>query len=151
MTPEAGATLDAWEVLGLGALLLIAVLTAYAAVIKWNYDVAHRLHNRLLGIEGDDTDGGFIQETEDRLERMESKVEAHARTTHVQLYHVDQKVNLILEHVDDAEARREVPDDVPPPSSRDFLRGGSGDRHPSPDGGEPVPEQEDGEDGESPS
>jgi len=124
-----------WEALALSVTVLIAVLGAYGALIKWNYDVARALKLRLLGKDGDDTYDGFLSETEQRFDQLENKVDTHAEQTHEQLYSVDKKINLLIHSVDD-ELDTSGVDDVPPPSGRGFLRGTD---H-FPDGGRPEPE-----------
>lgn len=80
--------------------VLVAVLGAFGAFIKWNYDVSRTLHQRLMGTDGDDTSPGFINETEARFDSLESQVQEHSRVTHEQLYQLDRKINRLIEASD---------------------------------------------------
>jgi len=135
---------EAWQVVALLGSIALVVLGAYGTLIVQNRNVVRTLRQRLFGAEGDDTDHGFVQETEQRLDAMEASQEQHARQTHTQLYKLDQKVDVVLEVVteeyEDVRLPRTVEnvEDVPPPPG-DFYRGGgspnSHDR--APDGGVP--------------
>jgi len=136
-----------WQVLAVAVTVLIAVLTLYGTLIKRNYDITSLLKQRLLGADEDETDDGFIHETEQRFDQLEGKMERHSRQTHRQLYAVDRKVNILVSAIADSEVNGELPteslDDVPPPEGRDFLRGGGAgdsdlDPDAAPDGGEPI-------------
>lgn len=140
MLQAQAASLQPWEIIGISAAVLTAILTVYGGLIKANYDRTHTLYDRLLGTAGDETHEGFIKETEERFNSLEEKVESHAEETHTQLYHVDRKLNLLLEESSDFDDVDYDPHRVPPPESRDFLRGGTssgaGDHTPpQPDGG----------------
>jgi hypothetical protein len=130
-----------WQIVAIAVTVLLAVLSFYGAVIKRNYDAVSTLKQRLLGTDGDDTDEGFIEETQRRFDEIEGKMDRHSRQTHRQLYAVDKKVNLLVDAISesnvDGTLEKESLDDVPDPDGRDFLRGGSSDS-PSPDGGRPL-------------
>jgi len=109
-----------------------------------NRNLARTVRQRLFGARGDETDDGFVQETEQRLDAMEESQAQHAQQTHTQLYKLDQKMNVVLEIVTDEHEEVRLPrgvddvEDVPPPPG-DFYRGGG-----SPNGVERAPGGDDG-------
>lgn len=134
-------TVEAWHVVALLGSIALVVLGAYGTLILQNRTSQKSMRQRLFGAEGDDTDDGFVQETEQRLDSMDERMEQHARQTHTQLYALDQKMDVVLGVVADEHEDIRVPrsvqdvEDVPPPPG-DFYRGGgspNAHQHP-PDG-----------------
>ena len=104
-----------WEILALLVMLALAVLGVYGGLIKRNYDGVNRLKQRLFGSDDDDTEDGFLVETNDRIDSLEQSVQSHAEHTHRQLYALDQKVTLVVDavieiHDDDLDADEFFPD-----------------------------------------
>jgi len=136
--------IEAWQVVALLGSIALVVLGAYGTLIVQNRNSTRSIRQRLFGAEGDDTDDGFVQETEQRLNEMDSDMAQHARQTHTQLYKLDQKMDVVLDVVTDEHEDIRLPssvddvEDVPPPPG-DFYRGGgspnSHDRAPRSDGG----------------
>lgn len=130
--PSQVAQVETWQVLALAATVLIAVLTAYGTLILSNRAHVNTLWQRLLGADSDETDEGFIPNTNERITELESQVETHAETTHQQLYKLDRKLDTVVDLVAD-EHDVDVPNEyedsqVPPPPQNDFYRdGGSPD------------------------
>jgi hypothetical protein len=122
---------EIWQLIGSVSGVVLVVLTAYGTLILKNRIRVNKLHQRLLGAEGDEFDEGFVQETRHRLNEMEEVQNQHARQTHTQLYKLDQKMNLVLDVVVDEHEEVRLPrdvegmEDVPPPP-RDFYRGDGG-------------------------
>jgi len=147
MTQGGAPVIEAWQVVALLGSIALVVLGAYGTLIVQNRNTTRTLRQRLFGAEGDDTDDGFVQETEQRLNEMEDSQAQHARQTHTQLYKLDQKMDVVLEIVTDEHEQIRVPrtvqdvEDVPPPPGN-FYRGGgspnSHDRGPSGDDGPPA-------------
>jgi len=139
--------IEAWQVVALLGSIALVVLGAYGTLIIQNRNVVRTLRQRLFGADGDETDHGFVQETEQRLDAMETSQKQHAQQTHTQLYKLDQKVEVVLDVVTEEHEEIRVPrtvqdvEDVPPPPG-DFYRGGgspnSHDRGPSADDGPPA-------------
>ena len=143
MLASSSAGVQAFEVIGVSVAVLVAVLAVYGAFIKLNYDRVSKLYDRLFGNDDDETQAGFIEDSEKRYGDLEAKVENHAAETHQQLYHVDRKLDILLERSDIDTDRDGLPR-VPPPESRDFLRGG---RPPTDDAGDNLPPARTGNDG----
>lgn len=142
MLASASAGFQAFEIIGVAVVLLISVLAVYGALIRLNYDRVTKLYGRLFGNDDDETQAGFIQDSERRYGELEEKVENHAAETHQQLYLVDRKIDILLERSDIDTDRDGLPR-VPPPESRDFMRGG-GPR--TDDAGDNLPPNRTGDD-----
>lgn len=115
---------ETWQVVAAGIPVFLAAASLLGKVVWDNRKTVRQLHQRLLGHPGDDTDDGFIHETEDRLDTMDAKIEAHAETTHAQLRHIDHKVDSLVDVVvtnhEDAD-----PSDFDREERDTFFRGGS--------------------------
>ena len=127
--------IEAWQVVALLGSIALVVLGAYGTLILQNRTSVKSMRQRLFGAEGDDTDDGFVQETEGRLDKLAEKQEQHARQTHTQLYKLDRKVGVVLDVVSEEHEDLRIPgtvedvEDVPPPPG-DFYRGsGSPNAH----------------------
>ena len=126
---SAQPVVEIWQLVGSVSGVVVVVLAAYGALILKNRIRVNRIHQRLLGAEGDVSDTGFIRETRRRLDGLERIQQQHARQTHTQLYKLDRKMDVVLDAVADGDGV-DVPrvvedmDDVPPPPS-DFYHGGS--------------------------
>jgi len=142
--------IEAWQVVALLGSIALVVLGACGTLIVQNRNTARTLRQRLFGAAGDETDSGFMQETEQRLDEIESSQHQHARQTHTQLYKLDQKMDVVLEVMAEENEDIQLPHtvrgvkDVPPPPG-DFYRGGDSpnnhDREPKAD--DDPPESED--------
>jgi len=139
--------IEAWQAVALLGSIALVVLGAYGTLIVQNRNTTRTLRQRLFGAEGDDTDDGFVQTTEQRLDEMEESQAQHARQTHTQLYKLDQKMDVVLEIVTDEHEDVRLPrtvenvENVPPPPGNFYRGGGSPnghDRGPSADDGPPA-------------
>ncbi|AGM11830.1 hypothetical protein M201_gp61 [Haloarcula californiae tailed virus 2] len=133
-------TIQAWHVVALLGSIALVVLGAYGTLIVQNRNSTRSMRQRMFGAEGDDTDDGFVQNTEDRLDGIEKDMEQHARQTHTQLYKLDQKMDVVLDVVSDEHEDIRVPrsvedvEDVPPPPGDFYRGGGSPNAHHQPPG-----------------
>lgn len=134
--------IQAWHVVALLGSIALVVLGAYGTLIIQNRNTTRTLRQRLFGASEDDTDEGFVQETEARLNNLADRQDQHARQTHVQLYKLDRKMNVVLEVVADEHEDFRLPntvegvEDVPPPPGDFYRGGGSPNSHDhAPDGG----------------
>lgn len=124
---------EAWQIIGTLGSIALVVLTAYGTMILQNRGRVNGLRQRLFGARGDDTDYGFVQTTQKRLDELSDRQKQHTRQTHVQLYKLDQKMNAVLEVMaeehDDVRMPRTIEDvdDVPPPPAGFYRGGGQGD------------------------
>lgn len=135
-------TVQAWQVVALLGSIALVVLGAYGTLILQNRSTVKSLKQRLFGADGDDTDHGFVQNTEQRLGEIEQDMGQHARQTHTQLYKLDQKMDVVLEVVCEEHEDIRLPssvqdvEDVPPPPGDFYRGGGSPNAHDhAPDGG----------------
>jgi hypothetical protein len=120
---ETGApVIEAWQVVALLGSIALVVLGAYGTLILQNRSRGKEVHQRLFGTEGDETDEGFVQETEERLDGLAEGQERHAKETHTQLYRLDVKMSEVLEVVSEEHEDVRVPraeateeEGVPPP------------------------------------
>ena len=121
--------IQAWQVVALLGSIALVVLGAYGTLIVQNRNSTRSIRQRLFGAEGDETDDGFVQETEQRLDTLAEKQEQHARQTRTQLYKLDRKMSVVLDVVSEEHEDLRIPgtvedvEDVPPPPG-DFYRGG---------------------------
>lgn len=139
--------IEAWQVVALLGSIALVVLGAYGTLIIQNRNTTRTLRQRLFGASEDETDEGFVQDTERRLDALGEKQEQHARQTHVQLYKLDRKMNVVLDVVSDEHEDFRLPstveqvEDVPPPPGDFYRGGGSPNSHDhAPDGGHPPDE-----------
>jgi hypothetical protein len=88
---------EIWQLIGSLSGVILVVLTAYGTLILKNRIRVNRLHQRLMGAEGDRSDTGFIQETRNRLDDLEKMQQQHTHQTHTQMYKLDQKMNVVLD------------------------------------------------------
>lgn len=137
---------EVWPVIALFITLLVAILSTFGGLILRNRGRSLKLEQRLLGTEGDETDSGFVRDTERRLTEMDQKQQEHAYQTHQQLYRLDQKMEEVIETVGRAcegvDVRSEDVETVPPPPEHANTGG-----QPPPDysyrrGGGPAGEQD---------
>ena len=59
-----------------GAGILVTVFVVYGALIRVVYDAVKELQQRFFGAETDETDNGFVGETNERLHRIERTQDA---------------------------------------------------------------------------
>lgn len=119
---------ETWQVVAAGIPIFLTAASVLGKVVWDNKQDVSRLSQRLLGHPGDDTDDGFISDTNRQLEELDNKVETHAEVTHTQLRHVDQKVDtlvsVVVDNNEDIDGD-EIPTDAHVRASDDFYRGGS--------------------------
>lgn len=115
---------ETWQIVAAGIPVFITASTVLGKVVWDNRSDVNRLLQRLLGHPGDDTDTGFIHETEDRLDCMEEAIETHAEVTHSQLRNIDHKVDTLVDVVV-TEHDGADPSDFEREEREDFFRGGS--------------------------
>lgn len=66
-----------WQVGVAVSGILVTVLTVYGTLIRRNYDIGSLLRQRLLGTEADETDAGFLVETDENLTSIVETMEDH--------------------------------------------------------------------------
>lgn len=114
---------ETWQVVAAGIPVFLTAAGVMGKLILDNRDQITLLSTRLLGHPEDETDDGFIPETEGRLDQMEGKIESHAETTHSQLRHIDHKVDTLVDVVA-GEHEVDADDLTRDPPRDDFFRGG---------------------------
>lgn len=144
-----GGTIKLWQALTVLVSIMLVVLGAYGTLILQNRSRVGTLRQRLFGVEGDETDEGFVQETERRLDRLAEKQEQHAQQTHTQLYKLDRKMSVVLDVVSEEHEDLRIPntvedvEDVPPPPGDFYRGGGSANGHDRRPGGDSPPATDD--------
>lgn len=145
--------IEAWHVVALLGSIALVVLGAYGTLIIQNRNSTRTTRQRLFGAPGDETDHGFVQNTQERLGEMEGRMEQHARQTHTQLYKLDRKMDVVLRVVSDEHEDVRLPsslenvEDVPPPPDGIYRDGSIPNAHmwqsEDRDGGPPASDDDD--------
>lgn len=128
-----------WQFIAIAVTVLLAVLSVYGALILQNRNRVNTLWQRLLGQDSDETDDGFLYDTEDKLDEIETRMEIHSRQTHQQLYNLDRKMDSLVEALSDSDdlevdLPEEVKEQEVPPPPKDIY---------TTDGGPDAPEDRD--------
>lgn len=147
---------ETWQIVVLAAGILVTVLSLYGAIIKVVYDSVGQMKTRFFGADADDTDEGFVGETQRRMDSLEDGQQAIKQENRMQ----SRLMTSIAYGLEDLTAAlnksEEVDVDLDHVRVRDdFMRGGKqegketqrgggagGDNPPTTDGGRSIDDPE---------
>ena len=67
---------ETWQILVASAGILVTVFAVYGALIRVVYDAVKELQQRFFGADNDETDPGFVGDTQERLHTIERTQDA---------------------------------------------------------------------------
>ena len=148
---------ETWQIVIAAAGILVTVLTVYGGIIKVVYDSVGQMQTRFFGAEKDETDNGFVGETQERLDSLEGGQQSIKNENRMQ----SRLMTSIAYSIEDLTAALSNSEDVDVDLDHvrvrdDFMRGGQrstedeehgggaggGDGPPAADGGRSLHEPE---------